>query len=79
MSRSPGTSCNLVAEAKLNNLVYFVYTLPAVCTVHLINTWHQAGLRRGCIDYSENGEQIHRYTQRYTHTHTGVPIESVQD
>ena len=28
----------VVAEAKPNNIVYFVYTLPAVYTVELINT-----------------------------------------
>ena len=68
-SRSPGPSCIFVAEAKLNSLVYFVYTLSAVCTVQLINTWHQAGLSRGFVDYSENGEQIH--TQIHRHTHRG--------
>ena len=55
LSRSPGPSCKFWGEAKLNNIVYFVYTLPAVCTVQLINTWRQAGLSRGSVDYSENG------------------------
>ena len=43
-SRSPGPSCKFWDEAKLNNTVFFVYTWLAVCTVQLINTWHQAGL-----------------------------------
>ena len=48
----------ILAKAKRNNLMYFVYILPAVCAVQLINAWRQAGLRRGCVDYSENGEQM---------------------
>ena len=75
-SRSPGPSCKFVAETKLNNIVYFVYTLSAVCTVQLINNWRQAGLSRGFVDKSENGEQR---TDTQTHRHTGVPIESVPD
>ena len=31
-SRSPGPSSEFVAEAKLNNIVYTVYTWQAVCT-----------------------------------------------
>ena len=56
-------------KTKLNNLAYFVYTLSAVCTVQLINTWRHAGLSRGCVDYSENGG--HTDTQIDTHTHRG--------
>jgi hypothetical protein len=47
-----------MAEAKLNNLLYSVYTLPAVITVQLINTMRQAGISRGFVDNSENGKQI---------------------
>jgi hypothetical protein len=65
-----------VAEAKLNNLLYFVYTLPAVFTLQLIN---QAGLSKGFIDYSENGEQIDTQIHTQKDTHTRVPIESVLD
>ena len=54
-SRSPGPSSEFVAEAKLNNIVYTVYTWQAVCTVQLINTWCQAGISKGFVDYSENG------------------------
>ena len=32
-SRSPGPWCEFVAEAKQNNILYIVYTWPAVCTV----------------------------------------------
>ena len=53
----------VVAEAKLNNILYFVYTLPAICTVQLINTWYQFGLSAGFVDYSENGPYTHRYTE----------------
>ena len=74
-SRSPGLSYKFVAEAKLHNLLYFVYTLPAVCTVQLINTWRQAGLDRGFVDYSEKGG-THR--QIHTHTHKRVPIILLQ-
>jgi hypothetical protein len=42
--------CQFVAETKLNNLVY---TWPTVCTEQLINTWHQTGVSRGFVDYSE--------------------------
>ena len=58
-----------------------VCTLPAVCTVQLINTWRQAGLSRGFVDYSENGEHTDTQidTQIDTHTHTRVPIESISD
>jgi hypothetical protein len=54
--KSLGPSCKFVAEAKLNNLVYFLYTLPAVCIVQLINTWRQAGIK-GFVDYSEIEEE----------------------
>ena len=37
----PRTVSNVVAEAKQNNITYFVYTWPAVCTEQLINTWHK--------------------------------------
>ena len=56
-----------MAETKLNN---FVYTLPADCTVQLINTWRHAGLSRGFVDYSENEEQID--TQIHTHKQTNT-------
>ena len=69
---SPGPSFKFVTEAKLNNFVYFVYTLPAVCTVQLINTWHQAGLSRGFVDYYENGEQIHTQIHRHTSRTTNL-------
>ena len=79
-SRSPGPSCKFVAETKLNNNVYFVYTMSAVCNVQLINNWRQAGLSRGFVDYSENGGQIDtHYTDTHTHRHTRVSIESVPD
>ena len=55
-----------MAEAKLNKIVYSVYTWPVVSTAQLINAWHQAGLSRGFVDYSESGEQMHR---KITHTH----------
>ena len=44
----------VVTEAKLNNIVYFVYTWTAVCTVQLIHTWSQFGLSIVFVDYSEN-------------------------
>ena len=61
MSRSPGPSLKFVAETKLNSLVYFVYTLPAVCTV-------QPGARLVSVEVAliilkmEN-----RHTDRFTH------------
>ena len=61
---SPGPSCKFWAEAKLNNSVYMVYTWPVVCTVQLINIWRQAGLSRGFVDYSENGEHTHTHIDR---------------
>ena len=64
-SRSPGPSCKFWAEAKLNNIVYFVYTWPAVCTVQLVNTWRQAGLSGVFVDYSEIGEHKDTYTDRH--------------
>ena len=60
---------NIGAEANLNNIVYTVYTWPAVCTVKLINTWRQAGNSRGFVDNSEDRKTEYRYT--------GVHIESV--
>ena len=42
-----------------------MFTWPAVFTVQLSKTWRQAGLSRGFVDYSENGEQKE-------HRHTGV-------
>ena len=39
----------LQIPAELSNIVYFVYIWPAICTVQLINTWHQAGH----VDYSD--------------------------
>jgi hypothetical protein len=48
-SRSPGPYCKFWAEAKLNNILYFVYTWSVVCTVQLINTWRQAGLNRDLL------------------------------
>ena len=51
--------------------VHLWCTWPAVCTVQLINTWRKAGLSRGFVDYSENGEQIHRSQITDRHTHKG--------
>jgi hypothetical protein len=54
-----------VAEAKLYNTVYSVYTWSAVCTVQLIYAWCQDGLSIGFIDYS-----LKRRTHRVqTHKH----------
>ena len=40
-----------------------LYTCSApVCTVQLINNWRQAGLIRGFVDYSENGEHTDTQT-----------------
>ena len=72
IEQESGPSCKFVAETKLNNNVYFVYTLSAVGTVQLINNWRQDGLSRGFVDYSENGEQ----TDSQIHRYTGVVIES---
>ena len=43
----------IMAVAKLNNIVCFVYTWPAVCTLQLIKTWRQAGLSRGFMTILE--------------------------
>ena len=52
-----GTESIVAAETKMNKIVY---TWPTVCTVQLNNTWRQAGISRGFVDYSLNGEQIDR-------------------
>ena len=53
-----------MAETKLNNLMYFVYTLPAVCNLQLIKTWRQVS--RGFVDDSEkeNRQTQDRHTSR---------------
>ena len=51
-----------VAEAKLNNIVYFVYTW--LCILYRGNTWRQSGLGRGFVDYSENREHTEGRTHR---------------
>ena len=48
-----------------SSLCTLVVHLPAVCTVQLSNTWRQTGLRRGFVDYSENGEHTDRYISPY--------------
>ena len=63
-----------MAKAKLNNFMCFMYTLSPVYTVQLINTWCQAGLSRGFVDYSENGA----HTDRQIDKHTEVPIDSTK-
>ena len=50
IKQESGPSYKFVAETKLNNNVYFVYILSAVCTVQLINNWR---LVTGFVDYSE--------------------------
>ena len=63
--------------------VHLWCTWPAVYTVQMINNWRKAGLIRGFVDYSENGEQIDTQIHTQTHTqidtHTRVTIESVLD
>ena len=70
-SRSLGPSCIFMAETKLNNLAYFVYTLSAVCTVQLITMLASVEVALTILK-TENTQiytQIHR--KIHTHTHKG--------
>ena len=51
-----GTESIVAAETKMNKIVY---TWPTICTVQLNNTWRQAGISRGFVDYSRNGGHTH--------------------
>jgi hypothetical protein len=50
----PHASSGLRPGQAEQQCVYCVH-IAVVCTVQLINTWHQAVLSRGFVDYSENG------------------------
>ena len=67
-SRSVGPACIFVAETKLNNLAYFVYTLSAVCTVQLITML--ASVEVALTILKTENTQIYTQILRQIHTHT---------